>query len=209
MQPVNTGIYFSCCCCCAQPQRQQIESGDEVARRSAAMWGEFAGAMVGQHPIYSRLQKKVTMKYWIVAGALAIPLGVFQAWSSVLYSCIADTNVTQDEAAWLGFTMTMSGCLGSVVVAIILDRFLGYLKAVSTALMVVAVVRNCKCVNDFRCHLQNLFDVVVLFARSRQVSFMLFSANAAGWIPGIDSRSQAVDFMFATGIVRELFSVCR
>ena len=64
----------------------------------------------------------------------------YQGWTSTLYNCLDSVNVTEDEAAWLGFSMTMSGCLGSIVVGAILDRFLGYLKLVTEVLMIIAMV---------------------------------------------------------------------
>ena len=37
-----------------------------------------------------------------------------------------------------------------------------------------------------------------------QVMFVLFSANAAGWIPGLEVHTHSVIFTFATGIVRAI-----
>ena len=59
-----------------------------------------------------------------------------------MYTCLGTVNVTESQAAWLGFSMTMSGCLGSVVVGAILDRFLGYLKLVVEVLTIVGMVRR-------------------------------------------------------------------
>ena len=56
------------------------------------------------------------VKYWVVCVAMALPLGVSQGFTSTLYSNLKTLQVTQDQAAWLGFWMTMAGCAGAVVV---------------------------------------------------------------------------------------------
>lgn len=82
-------------------------------------------------------------------------------------------NVSETEAAWLGFTMTMSGCLGSVVVGAILDRFLGYLKLVTEVLMIVALVRTCVVL------WLNPISLSQSYLNLLQIGFGLFSLHAS------------------------------
>lgn len=104
-------------------------------------------------------------KYWILAISMGIPLGVYQGWNSTLFTCVRALDITQDEAAWLGFFMTMSGCAGSVLVGAILDKFAGRLKAVTEILMLIALA-----------------------------CFTLFSANAASLLPLSHSTSVTVAY---------------
>ena len=69
----------------------------------------------------------------------------YQAWSAVLDSCVSDLHVSKDDASWLGFTMTISGSFMSIVVAAVLDHFLGYLKLAAVVLMAIAMVGGCLC----------------------------------------------------------------
>jgi hypothetical protein len=78
----------------------------------------------------------------VLSTALAIPLGMFQGYTSVLYNCLVSVNVTEDQAAWLGFSMTMTGCVAAVLVGAVLDRFMGYLKLVIEVLLFVSLVRD-------------------------------------------------------------------
>jgi MFS family permease len=105
-------------------------------------------------------------KYWILSISMAIPLGVYQGWNSTLFTCVRALDITQDEAAWLGFFMTMSGCAGSVLVGAILDRFAGRLKLVTELLMLIAMT-----------------------------SFGVFSANAASLLPLSHATSVTVAYV--------------
>lgn len=76
--PTGATVYFACCCS-RQPQPEdqpEVESGDARARADAARWGEFAGAMVRTNSWLSKVNVTSVLKYWVVAGALGIPLGV-------------------------------------------------------------------------------------------------------------------------------------
>lgn len=50
-------------------------------------------------------------KYWALSIAMSVSIGVTQGWSSVFFECLQPLHVTQNEAAWLGFLMTMAGCV--------------------------------------------------------------------------------------------------
>jgi MFS family permease len=93
---------------------------------------------VGITPYFAFNSK--TLKYWVISLCMALPLGLFQGWSSTMFSCLKPLNVTQDEASWLGFLTTAIGCFCSVLVGAILDRFAGRLKLVTEVLMVVATL---------------------------------------------------------------------
>ena len=77
-------------------------------------------------------------KYWCISLCMGLPLGIFQGWSSTMFSCLKPLDVTESEAAWLGFFTTAAGCVGAVLVGMILDRFAGRLKLVTEMCMVVA-----------------------------------------------------------------------
>jgi FLVCR family MFS transporter len=92
-------------------------------------------------------------KYWVISLSMAVPLGIFQGWNSTLFSCLKPLDVTQQEASWLGFFTTVVGCLSSVLVGAVLDRFAGRLKLVLSGLLLSATA-----------------------------SFLLFGINAAGYL---------------------------
>ena len=92
-------------------------------------------------------------KYWVVSICMGLPLGIFQGWSSTMFSCLKPLDITESEAAWLGFLTTSVGCVASVLVGAVLDRFAGRLKMVAEICLVVATA-----------------------------SFVLFGINAAGYL---------------------------
>lgn len=110
-------------------------------------------------------------KYWALSVGMALPLGVSQAWSSVLFSCLSTLSITQDEAAWLGFAMTMAGCASSVLVGAMLDRCAGRLKLVTSVLMVAGTA-----------------------------SLVVFSANASGYLPSDGAVAVAYASGIAGGV---------
>jgi FLVCR family MFS transporter len=105
---------------------QRKEEGGEEARAAPG----------GIAPYFSGSAK--SRKYWIISLCMALPLGMFQGWSSTLFSCLQPLDVTEDEASWLGFLTTAVGCFCSVLVGAVLDRFAGRLKMVTTAMMAIA-----------------------------------------------------------------------
>jgi len=78
-------------------------------------------------------------KFWVIALCMGLPLGIYQAWTAVLYLNL-EGFITQDEAGWLGFWMTVSGCAGSIVVGAALDRLKGYLKTATAGLMLLSTL---------------------------------------------------------------------
>ena len=150
--------YFSCCARPQQGSRLLSDDFGEGYRGGSDHYGspEAAG---------SASVSSARAKYWVLSISMAIPLGVYQGWNSTLFTCVRSLDITQDEAAWLGFFMTISGCAGSVLVGAILDRFEGRLKLVTEVLMLVAMT-----------------------------SFGLFSANAADLLPLSHAASVTVAY---------------
>ena len=60
----------------------------------------------------------------------SLPLGVYQAWTCVLNLNLdgGAVSMTDTQAGWLGLWMTLSGCLGGMVLGAVMDRFAGRLK---------------------------------------------------------------------------------
>jgi len=81
---------------------------------------------------------RAALKYWVVALCMGLPLGIFQGWSSTMFSCLKPLDITEDEASWLGFFTTAAGCVGAVFVGFVLDRFAGRLKLVTELCLITA-----------------------------------------------------------------------
>jgi len=79
---------------------------------------------------------------WLVSLCLGVPLGIHQGWTAVLYLNLEGT-FTEDEAGWLGFYMVLSGCVGSVLIGAMVDRFTGSLKQMAVLLMWLSTVFLC------------------------------------------------------------------
>uniref|UniRef100_A0A7S4JBU7 Major facilitator superfamily (MFS) profile domain-containing protein n=1 Tax=Odontella aurita TaxID=265563 RepID=A0A7S4JBU7_9STRA len=107
-------------------------------------------------------------KYWAMCLGLALPLGISQGWSSVLYSILSPLGATEGQAATLGFTMTSAGCVGAIAVGAALGQCSGRLKGAATFSM-----------------------------GSATLSFILFSADASGYLCFL-SRDAAAGLAFAT-----------
>lgn len=110
-------------------------------------------------------------KYWATCLGLALPLGVSQGWGSVLYPILSPLGATEGQAATLGFAMTSAGCVGAIVVGAALSRCSGHLKGAAVSSMGVAFF-----------------------------SFLLFSADASGYLPFL-SRDAAAGLAFASGAI--------
>jgi hypothetical protein len=70
--------------------------------------------------------------------AISLPLGLYQGWSSVLDLNLQEFGITTIQSAWIGCWMTLSGCLGSIVIARYTDRFVGKLKTCCVIALVIA-----------------------------------------------------------------------
>ena len=70
--------------------------------------------------------------------AISLPLGLYQAWSSVLDLNLQEFGITTIESAWIGCWMTLSGCLASIIVARYMDRFNGILKTCCVVSLLLA-----------------------------------------------------------------------
>lgn len=81
-------------------------------------------------------------KFWVLAISSGLALGVYQGWGAALNLCLSSIPGFDDdgsEASWLGCVMTLSGCVGSVIVGFVSDRcFQGYLKSVACFLLVLS-----------------------------------------------------------------------
>ena len=99
---------------------------------------EFFEILLGGGPVETD-QDHLRTRFWIVCICMGLPLGVYQAWTAVLFLNLSDF-ISSTKAAWLGCFMTLSGCVGSVAVGFILDRFVGRLKTAISGLMVAATI---------------------------------------------------------------------
>ena len=104
-------------------------------------------------------------KYWVVSLCMGLPLGIFQGWGATMYSCLKPLEFTESEASWLGFFTTIVGCVGSVLVGAVLDRFAGRLKLTTAICLLVATV-----------------------------SFILFGVNTAGYLD-IEQHERVVSWV--------------
>ena len=68
-------------------------------------------------------------RLWAVATAFALPLGVYSGWGAVLAINLNSFGISAIDAGWFGCWMTLSGCVGGVVVGTLTDRFRGHMKS--------------------------------------------------------------------------------
>ena len=94
-----------------------------------------------------------------------------RGFSSTLYSNVKSLHVSEDQAAWLGFWMTMAGCAGAVAIGALLDRFAGRLKLVTSSAMALATL-----------------------------CFVVFSATCAGYLPHL-GHDGAITLAYVSGIL--------
>ena len=84
----------------------------------------------------SEIERGQRKRFWLITICLAVPLGVYQGWLATFHlSC---PELSSNQAGWLGCTMTLSGCVGSVAVGALLDRFNGRLKSTICVLLFLA-----------------------------------------------------------------------
>ena len=78
----------------------------------------------------SSSSRRLVRRFWLLALCQALPLGVYQAWTCVLNLNVGSGQLHMDdqEAGWLGVSMTLSGCLGAVALGMVMDRATGRLK---------------------------------------------------------------------------------
>ena len=79
------------------------------------------------------------VKFWWIVLGFGLPLGCYQAWTSILDLCLGDF-ISSAEAGVLGCLMTTSGCIGSVIVGAFMDKFSGRLKLTSCALLFISCI---------------------------------------------------------------------
>ena len=70
-------------------------------------------------------------RFWILNFTVAIPLGMIQAWASVLDLNLEPFGISTLQSAWLGCLMTIAGGAASIIVAVFMDKFIGRLKTVA------------------------------------------------------------------------------
>ena len=132
------------------PTRPCHPPSEAAAKKRAA---EDEAAEVGSSPTWSDLlvgstgllfkastpdEQSQRRRFWIIAGALALPLGVYQGWLATFHLSCPELSAT--KAGWLGCAMTLSGCIGSVVTGSLLDRFNGRLKLAICSLLVMSTL---------------------------------------------------------------------
>ena len=61
-------------------------------------------------------------------------MGCYEGWTCILNVYLNDI-LSQHESGWLGCWMTLSGCIGSVIVGYWMDRFQGRLKSTAFGLL--------------------------------------------------------------------------
>ena len=94
-------------------------------------WQLWLGYANSNSPWEVRVQARRIRRFWFLNFMVALPVGMIQAWASVLDLNLDPFGVSTMEAAYLGTFMTISGCIGSVLVGMYLDRFVGRVKSVS------------------------------------------------------------------------------
>ena len=116
---------------------EYTEEGFSSSSHTLSSSNGSSGGSGSSLSVYFRCDMK-SKKYWIVCLSMALPLGIFQGWSSAMFACLKPLDFTQEQASWLGFFTTVVGCVGSVVVGASLDRFQGRLKMVIEVCMLLA-----------------------------------------------------------------------
>jgi MFS family permease len=79
-------------------------------------------------------------RFLYLAFAVTLPLGMIQGWQSVLNLNLRDFDINPLEAGYIGFWMTTSGCVASVLFAKFMDAFTGRLKTVCCVCLTLATV---------------------------------------------------------------------
>ena len=86
------------------------------------------------------LQRKKIRQFWLLNLAYSLPSGLFQGWSSILDLNLTNFGVSKNNVALLGIWMTLSGCIGSVIIGYFMDRFQGILKTGSAVFMLMTTL---------------------------------------------------------------------
>ncbi|XP_046357431.2 solute carrier family 49 member 4-like isoform X1 [Haliotis rufescens] len=66
--------------------------------------------------------------FWIVCFVYGLALGVCNVWTGVIDVNLKPHGIHQKEAGWIGFYGTVSGCLGSLIMARFADIFSKHMK---------------------------------------------------------------------------------
>ena len=82
------------------------------------------------------------LRAWVLTLCLALPLGVYQSFGAVLDLNLGQPplSLNEKQAGYLGAMMTIIGCLGSVLVGFVMDRFARRLKSMILVLMLSAAL---------------------------------------------------------------------
>jgi nitrate/nitrite transporter NarK len=122
-----------------RPPSQTADNADNspTPRNAAKEWMLLLG--------HADVQQSATViRTWLLILCFAIPLGVYASFGVVL-----DLNLGQPplslstmQAGFLGAMMTIIGCLGSVLVGFVMDRFVRELKTMIVVLMFTAAVSS-------------------------------------------------------------------
>jgi FLVCR family MFS transporter len=60
-------------------------------------------------------------RFWVLALAFGIPEGVGSGWLAMLGPNMQAHHFSQDDAGWVGFSMTVAGCIAGIGAGQILD----------------------------------------------------------------------------------------
>ncbi|XP_067935936.1 solute carrier family 49 member 4-like isoform X2 [Watersipora subatra] len=82
-------------------------------------------------------QTSKNVQFWILNMAFNVANGTFNAWLPML-SVLLSTSLFLDETVgdWMGFVAMMSGCIGSVLIAMVIDR---HKRLTKRALLIMSV----------------------------------------------------------------------
>ncbi|KAL5009480.1 hypothetical protein ScPMuIL_011785 [Solemya velum] len=77
-------------------------------------------------------------QFWLIGMAYFIPLGVNQAWATVLDVILTPHGISMNEAGWLGFFGIIAGTVSALLMAWFSDIFSKHMKWFLSTLMVLA-----------------------------------------------------------------------
>ena len=83
---------------------------------------------------------KDVARFWAVSLAFAGPVGVYGGWGAVLAPSLKSAGISEATAGWLGFYMTLAGCVGGVAAGSAVDRVRGRMKAFVLAFYAIATL---------------------------------------------------------------------
>lgn len=76
----------------------------------------------------ARSTGSVLVRVWAIALVYGVAVGIYCGWTGILDIILAPIGLSETDAGWIGFLMTLAGCAGAVVVGRANDSFRGQMK---------------------------------------------------------------------------------